>query len=291
MPAGGSTGPVPGFFSRHVRDARRFYLELAPPADTPLAVVCAGRETCTPEYAIRRESFPYLSVEFVARGRGALLLAGRPHPLTSGTVFAYGPGVSQEIATDAEDPLTKYFVDFAGTRGPGLLQNAGLAPGQVAHVLAPGPLRSAFDSLIHEGVQARALAPSLCAALLEYVILKIADLQVPGQSGSTQAYATYERCRQHIVEHASRLRSLDEIARECHLDRAYLCRLFRRYDHQTPHQFLMRTKMNLAAERLHDTRLLVKQVAAELGFDDPYHFSRTFKRVFGLSPDAFRRLR
>jgi AraC-like DNA-binding protein len=29
---------------------------------------------------------------------------------------------------------------------------------------------------------------------------------------------------------------------------------------------------------------LVKQVAAELGFDDPYHFSRSFKSVFGLSP-------
>jgi AraC-like DNA-binding protein len=49
--------------------------------------------------------------------------------------------------------------------------------------------------------------------------------------------------------------------------------------------------MNLAAERLRDPGSLVKQVAAALGFSDPFHFSRAFKSVFGLSPEAFRRLR
>ena len=50
----------------------------------------------------------------------------------------------------------------------------------------------------------------------------------------------------------------------------------------------MRRKMHLAAELLQQPDILVKQVAAQLGFADPFHFSRTFKRVFGLSPDAFR---
>jgi AraC-like DNA-binding protein len=36
---------------------------------------------------------------------------------------------------------------------------------------------------------------------------------------------------------------------------------------------------------------LIKQVAEQTGFSDPFHFSRAFKSVFGLSPDAFRKLR
>jgi AraC-like DNA-binding protein len=67
--------------------------------------------------------------------------------------------------------------------------------------------------------------------------------------------------------------------------------LFRRYDHQSPYQYLLRLRMNLAAEQLHQPGALVKQVAEQTGFDDPFHFSRAFKSVFGLSPDAFRRLR
>jgi AraC-like DNA-binding protein len=37
--------------------------------------------------------------------------------------------------------------------------------------------------------------------------------------------------------------------------------------------------------------MLVKQVAGQLGFGDPFRFSRTFSRVLGVSPKKFARLR
>jgi AraC family transcriptional regulator of arabinose operon len=49
--------------------------------------------------------------------------------------------------------------------------------------------------------------------------------------------------------------------------------------------------MNAAAEQLHKPGALVKNVAADLGFTNPFHFSRVFKSVFGIPPDAFRSLR
>jgi AraC-like DNA-binding protein len=48
--------------------------------------------------------------------------------------------------------------------------------------------------------------------------------------------------------------------------------------------------MNYAAERLKQPGALVKQVAEESGYADPFHFSRVFTSVFGLSPTAFHRL-
>ena len=48
--------------------------------------------------------------------------------------------------------------------------------------------------------------------------------------------------------------------------------------------------MAQAARRLQSPGILVKHVAEELGFADPFHFSRTFKRVFGVSPGRFIRL-
>jgi AraC family transcriptional regulator len=49
--------------------------------------------------------------------------------------------------------------------------------------------------------------------------------------------------------------------------------------------------MNHAAEVLREPGALVKQVAEEVGFASPFHFSRAFKSALGLSPEAFRRLR
>jgi AraC-like DNA-binding protein len=183
----------------------------------------------------------------------------------------------------------KYFVDFSGTRARRLLQQQQLAPGTHGHVFALREVEQVFTALVEDGCKGTGFAGDLCTALLDYLVLKIAESRIPGKAGETPALSTYRRCRQHIIDHCDTLMSLDEVSRACLVDRAYLCRLFRRYDHQTPHQFLMRQKMHRAAERLQHSDLLVKQIAAQLGFSDPFHFSRAFKRVFGLSPDAFRR--
>ena len=113
---------------------------------------------------------------------------------------------------------------------------------------------------------------------------------VPSQESLT-AHATYQRCRQYIQDHWLHLLTLEQAARECHVAPAYLCRLFRRFDHEGPYRYLLRLKMNFAAERLRDPKVLVKEAAAVVGFRDPFQFSHSFKNIFGTSPDVFRRLR
>jgi YesN/AraC family two-component response regulator len=54
---------------------------------------------------------------------------------------------------------------------------------------------------------------------------------------------------------------------------------------------LSRLKMNYAAERLQQSGVLVKHVAEETGFSDPFHFSRVFRKTLGLAPKDFKRLR
>lgn len=98
------------------------------------------------------------------------------------------------------------------------------------------------------------------------------------------AFETYQRCRTFVEEHYLSLHSLAQIAADCRIDPAYLCRLFARYDHQSPYQYLTRLRMGHAAQRLQTPGILVKQVAGELGFGDPFHFSRMFRRTFGVSP-------
>jgi len=254
-------------------------------------VVCGGLEHCTPDYAIHRPTFPFYSVEYVARGRGQVKIEGRGCALQPGRVFSYGPGLRHDITVDPADPLVKYFVDFSGAQGSKLLKTARLTPGRVAQIFPPHEAQGIFDELIHSGIKGTRHSADLCARLLECLLLKIAGARAPLEANETRAFTTYQQCRQHAQQHFLRLKTLDQLARECHVDAAYLCRLFRRYDHQSPYQSVLRLKMNAAAELLQRPDALVKQVAEQIGFSDPFHFSRAFKSVFGLSPDAFRRLR
>ncbi len=281
----------PEFFSPQVSKARRFYLDLNPPSKSRLAVVCGGCEQCTPDYALRRETFPFYSIEYIARGRGTVRLRGVAQPLVPGRLFSYGPGVRHEIAGDPAAPLEKYFVDFAGTQARALLKRCGLAPGSASQVFPPDELRGVFDALIACGLKGTPQSPELCARLLEVLALKIIEGRAPLAEAESLAFATYQQCREYVRQHYGRLKNLRQIATECHVNGAYLCRLFRRFDHQSPYQFLLRLKMNDAAEVLRQPGALVKQAAEAAGFGDPFHFSRAFKSVLGVSPDAFRRLR
>ncbi len=282
---------TPEFFSAQVSSARRFYLNLQPPRGTKLAVVCGGVEQCAPDYEIRRETFPFYSIEYVARGEGSLKLGKRSHELRPGIIFAYGPGVRQHIKSSAQKPLVKYFVDFAGTQAAQWIQSAGLAPGNVSQVFPPNEIQPLFDELIRSGQRSTRHTPELCRQLLGCLGVKLLEAHTPLQSEDSAAFAAYQSSRQFMQEHFQKLRTLEQVAQECHLDTAYLCRLFRRYDHQSPYLFLTRLKMNEAAEQLQRPGALVKNVAADLGFANPFHFSRVFKSVFSIAPDQFRRMR
>jgi AraC-like DNA-binding protein len=206
-------------------------------------------------------------------------------------LFTYGPGVRHRIVTDRANPLVKYFVDFAGKDAAGLMRRCGIEPGTMLQTSSPNELIMLFDDLIRNGTQNTRYSAKICALLLEHLALKIAETAMPLGAADTQAFATYQRCRQHIQERFMSLATLEQTARECSVNAAYLCRLFRRFDNESPYQFLTRMKMGRAAELLQVPGAMVKQVAEDMGFDDQFHFSRTFRHVFGVPPNRFITLR
>jgi hypothetical protein len=227
---------APAFFSTQVTEARRFYLDLSPPPDQRLVVICGGCEHCTPDYAIHRATFPYYSLEFVARGTGTVQLGGQKFALKPGRFFSYGPGIPQNIATDSAEPLVKYFVDFSGSEADALLRTSRLPLGRVCQVFPLSEVQVLFDELIRSGLKVTRYSGDICVKLLECLALRMAESRAPMAGAETLAFTTYQQCRQHIQTHFRRLRTLQQIADECRVNAAYLCRLFHRYDYQSPYQ-------------------------------------------------------
>lgn len=280
-------GAEPPFFSAQIARASRFYFDLDPPGRTALAVVCGGREACAADYRVSRESFAYVSLELVTDGRGTLALGGATHDLGPGSVFAYGPGVSHAIATDPRCPMTKYFVSLAGRRAAGLMRAGGLPAGTVAHTLAGDAIARLIDEMIATAARHSPRGPAICALILEQLLLRLRESIVPAGAAQGRSYQTYERCRRYIAEHHRDVAGLEAVAAACEVDVSYLCRLFQRYHKQSPYRYLTQLKMAAAADLLQRPGKLVKEVAVELGFSDPFLFSRGFKAVYGVSPRHF----
>jgi AraC-like DNA-binding protein len=276
----------PTFLSTQITAASRFYLNLKPAKSAALAVVCGGWEQCAPDYLIDRPTFPYHSIEFVAGGRGTVLLANEEHALTADCLFVYGPDTPHVIRTASDAPLLKYFVDFTGREARRLLADCGLASGQRLQFTNAGEVRRHFDQLIFLGLLRDQRTERTCTLQLELLLHAIARGAQPATVVAQRLKETFLRCRQYIDQHFLSIHSIEEVAATCHLHKSHLCRVFRQFHNETPLGYLQRLQMQWAANRLQNSGALVRQVADELGID-PFQFSRTFKRVHGLSPRAF----
>jgi AraC-like DNA-binding protein len=78
-----------------------------------------------------------------------------------------------------------------------------------------------------------------------------------------------------------------QVAVRLWLNPDYLNRLFQEYFHQSLSAYIRRRRVDVAKELLLSSHMTVGAVAATVGFADPLHFSRVFRREVGLSPRAF----
>lgn len=275
--------------SQQVSGSRYFFLGLQAGGAGPL--VLGGREHCNPDYAINRNSYAYYVLEYVASGSGDVILNGEPHELGAGSVFASAPTTTCVMHTVPSSPMVKYFVCLTGRRIPRLLGRAELRPGQVRRLTAHGEIRNLFEDLIREGRHPGTRCREICELLLQLLAVKLGASAEASGATAGLAHENFVRCKALIDAQAERLVALQDIAAAAGLDTSSVCRLFRRYQGTSPYQYLLRKKMTLAAEYLVETGGLVKEAALRVGFTDPYHFSRCFKTVHGVSPRSMQKHR
>lgn len=116
----------------------------------------------------------------------------------------------------------------------------------------------------------------------------------------TQASSIGARDRGRIVEAALRMareaETLDAVplglaalAREAGMSRYHFLRQFRAVIGMTPHQYLLRFRMQQAGRRLLTSGDAISTIAFDAGFGDLSTFNRQFRRAMGASPGEFRR--
>jgi len=283
---------APSLLSTQITEASYYCPDRRKKNRSGLEVICAGRENCQPDYAIVRRTFPWMAVELVVQGEGWLKLKGQRFRLSVGTLFSYGPDVPHQITTDPERPLVKYFVDFAGVETRRLLAFVPLRPGQVRHALYPLELQEILDHLIAEGNRHSKFSEAITLNYLRLFFQKLPEcVEYSSQKGTPVSLETYLKAKAFINKNYETLPSSEAVARKLGVSPETLCRLFQRFAKTTPYQHLLRLKINRAVDLLLGTELLTKEVSDRLGFSDPFHFSRVFKRLQGTSPVNFRHLR
>lgn len=82
--------------------------------------------------------------------------------------------------------------------------------------------------------------------------------------------------------------TLQQVAREAGYSPTHFTTLFRKEINYAPLSYFSHLKILKACEFLDFTRMKVKEISFQLGYSDPYYFTRDFKKKMGMSPRQYR---
>ncbi len=115
-----------------------------------------------------------------------------------------------------------------------------------------------------------------------------AEGAAPARSVGGLSGARLRRLLSFIEEHHGRDLSLDDLACEAGMSTFHFAREFKRATGTTPHQHLLRLRVERAKALLSEGRLPLAEIGLETGFSHQSHFTRQFRRLTGTTPQVYR---
>ncbi|HEX4742176.1 MAG TPA: AraC family transcriptional regulator [Caulobacteraceae bacterium] len=107
----------------------------------------------------------------------------------------------------------------------------------------------------------------------------------------TSAFAAYRlhQVMNAILQKPEAEHSLEAMAAQAGVTPSHFCRIFKKANGVTPHQYVMKARLERARELLLQTDTPAALVAEQLGFSSQSHFTHAFRQFTGRTPSDFRR--
>lgn len=123
--------------------------------------------------------------------------------------------------------------------------------------------------------------------LKSYMLKFFATLCSPMVSGNTHSDAV-NGFIDYVIANYNQKVSVSAFARECGYTVNHYRKIFKAETGETPLDYLLRVRIEKAKDFLL-YNVPVNQTAERVGFDDPYYFSKVFKKVTGVSPKNYKK--
>ncbi len=272
-----------------VLEAHYFYYETNTIPRNDLEIVCGGFEKCSPQYNIDRKGYPYYFIKYTVKGKGTLKLDSQTFSLSPGTISGISPSVAHQYTSDSTDPMEHIFLTFAGKTASRLLEDHGLGEKFVIQTKKPNMILGLLKTILDVELENSLYAREICSEYIRVILFSLAGELSSGTGGLHVSQQTFLACKQYIDKNFLNLSSSSEVARACNINSKYMARLFKKHSRSSAQQYLRNLKMNKAASLLLSTQMNIYQIAGIVGYEDPYHFSRNFKKTLGLAPRAYRK--
>jgi len=227
---------------------------------------------------------------YCSRGHGWCEMRGRRYELSPGELLVIQSGTPHVYGADRECLWAISWMQLAGVNLAFFLNQIGVTADQPVIQIGDDPQ---LPALFHEllGVIEAGCTPAHLSQAAQSIarLFELLSGQLRGQACSEADAA--QKIRQSIAymsEHLDQPLQVAALAAKANISQSHYFALFKRYIGSTPIEYFTQLRIQRACHLLSTTSMSVKGVAAALGYDDPFYFSRVFRSVQGVAPSDFR---
>lgn len=257
------------------------------PLSQDLHPIAAGYYPCARNHRMQRRKHSNNLLIYCSEGRGHLQLEDQHWPVQAGDLIVLPAGRPHTYRADIDQPWSIYWVHYQGSLSPAYTEflhasqpvlQIGPQPRLIAEFEALFALRQAgfvVDRYIYASCRLKAMLADLSIVIARRPATGARELDL-------------DQVRELMQQHLETDLNLDQLSTAVNMSKYHFSRKFKALTGHSPIQHFIHLKMQYACQLLDRSDEPIKRIAAQLGYEDAYYFSRLFKRVLGVSPQHYR---
>ena len=245
----------------------------------------------------------FLEIAYVEAGKGRYVIDDLSYEVAEGDLLILNPGTRHQAVTieGNDTPSVEFFVGASDFHLKEYPKNYLPLPDGKVILHTSGELRQKLARICssmeaENAVHRQGRYYMMKAYLVQILLLLIREQYEPEEKTggysfeSANKHYVVEQILSYFEEHYNEKISLDQIAENMYLSPFYISKIFKSETGGTPIRHLIDIRLDKAKELLErGWGGSIQEVAAKVGYDDAYHFSKLFKKRYGLSPSQVRR--
>ncbi len=215
---------------------------------------------------------------FCISGGGWFRLRNTEYRIHTGDLFLCPPNMEHQYGCEPETGWEIQWCHFNGEHAESMCRISGLSESTpVLQPSGPEKLSVCFSELLRR-LDGNEHNMEIEASGLLHLLL----LELYRQSGKTDQQNDLTRYANESAK------TVNEMAQRAGYSKFHFCRLFKKQTGRSPWQYVLDRKIEWAKELLIGSRLSIKEISAQLDFDNPDYFARLFRERTGVNPGKYR---
>lgn len=254
-----------------------------------------GYEKCKSGHSFGPASRNHYLFHYIISGTGTLRANNtkgeeQTYSIKSGQGFLLFPGQITTYIADEKLPWEYMWIEFDGLRVKGALDLTELSINTPVYHSNSKDLRMQLQEemlyIVHHAKESPFHLIGHLYLFLDYLTRSAKSTKLISYNKMSDYYI--KEAINYIEQNFQNNISIEDIADVCGINRSYFGKIFRNSIGQSPQEFLINYRMTKATELLKLTSLSIAEIGSAIGYENQLHFSRAFKKIYGVSPREWR---